>query len=80
MEIGLVHGKMAADEKHEALEAFSSGRVPVLVATTVIEVAVTCLPDHLSSDALIQPVPLMILGQGVAVHATAALNAVICDM
>jgi RecG-like helicase len=38
VKIGLVHGKMAAVEKHEALEQFQNGNAPVLVATTVVEV------------------------------------------
>lgn len=40
VKIGLVHGKMAAVEKHEALEQFQNGNAPVLVATTVVEVGV----------------------------------------
>jgi ATP-dependent DNA helicase RecG len=38
--IGLVHGKMKGAEKDAAMEAFASGRVSVLVATTVVEVGV----------------------------------------
>jgi ATP-dependent DNA helicase RecG len=38
--IGLVHGKMTPTEKDAAMEAFSSGRSKLLVATTVIEVGV----------------------------------------
>ncbi len=38
--IGLVHGRMKAAEKAEVMAAFSSGRLNVLVATTVIEVGV----------------------------------------
>ena len=37
---GLVHGKMKGPEKDAVMEAFSSGNVDVLVATTVIEVGV----------------------------------------
>ncbi|CAN5284722.1 ATP-dependent DNA helicase RecG [soil metagenome] len=40
IEIGTLHGRMAADEKDRALAEFTSGRVPVLVSTTVIEVGV----------------------------------------
>jgi ATP-dependent DNA helicase RecG len=38
--IGLVHGKMTPTEKDAAMEAFSTGRSKLLVATTVIEVGV----------------------------------------
>jgi ATP-dependent DNA helicase RecG len=40
IEIGTLHGRMAADEKDRVLADFTSGRVPVLVSTTVIEVGV----------------------------------------
>ena len=39
-QIGLVHGRMKPPEKEAVMEAFASGRVAVLVATTVIEVGV----------------------------------------
>lgn len=38
--VGLVHGKMKATDKDEAMERFASGATPVLVATTVVEVGV----------------------------------------
>ena len=38
--IGLVHGRMRAVEKAEIMDAFQSGAVRILVATTVIEVGV----------------------------------------
>jgi ATP-dependent DNA helicase RecG len=38
--VGLVHGRLPADEKAATMQAFISGRVQVLVATTVIEVGV----------------------------------------
>lgn len=38
--VGLVHGKMKAARKDEAMERFASGATPVLVATTVVEVGV----------------------------------------
>ncbi|MDP5366680.1 MAG: ATP-dependent DNA helicase RecG [Paracoccaceae bacterium] len=38
--VGLVHGQMPAGDKDAAMAAFQSGRVAVLVATTVIEVGV----------------------------------------
>jgi len=38
--VGLLHGQMSSDEKEEVMERFRSGRIQVLVATTVIEVGV----------------------------------------
>ncbi|MBW4061583.1 ATP-dependent DNA helicase RecG [Candidatus Saccharibacteria bacterium] len=38
--IGLVHGKMSADDKAEVMGAFASGELDILVATTVIEVGI----------------------------------------
>jgi ATP-dependent DNA helicase RecG len=38
--VGLLHGRMRADEKREVMDRFRSGRIDVLVATTVIEVGV----------------------------------------
>ena len=38
--VGLLHGQMSSREKSEAMEAFASGAVDVLVATTVIEVGI----------------------------------------
>ena len=38
--IGLVHGRMTGPEKDAVMAAFASGRLSVLVATTVIEVGV----------------------------------------
>lgn len=38
--VGVLHGRMAPDEKDRALADFASGRVPVLVSTTVVEVGV----------------------------------------
>jgi ATP-dependent DNA helicase RecG len=40
LKIGLVHGKMKAAEKEEAMKMFVSGETNVLVSTTVIEVGV----------------------------------------
>ncbi|HLI24430.1 MAG TPA: helicase-related protein, partial [Acidimicrobiales bacterium] len=40
VEVGLLHGQMGARDKDQVMEAFRSGRLPVLVATTVIEVGV----------------------------------------
>ena len=38
--VGVLHGRMAPEAKDEAMRAFAAGEVPVLVATTVIEVGV----------------------------------------
>jgi ATP-dependent DNA helicase RecG len=38
--VGLVHGRLKADEKQAVMAAFASGAIDVLVATTVIEVGV----------------------------------------
>jgi ATP-dependent DNA helicase RecG len=38
--VGLLHGKLSADEKESAMERFSKGETQILVATTVIEVGV----------------------------------------
>lgn len=38
--VGLVHGRMKAQEKDAVLEAFRAGELDVLIATTVIEVGV----------------------------------------
>jgi len=39
-QVGVVHGRMKGPEKDAIMEAFSAGRLGVLVATTVIEVGV----------------------------------------
>jgi ATP-dependent DNA helicase RecG len=38
--VGLLHGRLSAEEKLSAIEAFASGRTQVLVTTTVVEVGV----------------------------------------
>ncbi|MPV51218.1 DEAD/DEAH box helicase [Pseudactinotalea sp. HY160] len=38
--IGILHGRLAPEEKNRAMADFSSGTVPILVSTTVIEVGV----------------------------------------
>jgi len=38
--VGLVHGRLKADEKQAVMAAFAAGDIDVLVATTVIEVGV----------------------------------------
>ena len=40
LRIGLVHGRLKADEKAVTMAAFAAGEIDVLVATTVIEVGV----------------------------------------
>ncbi|WP_011581042.1 MULTISPECIES: ATP-dependent DNA helicase RecG [Chelativorans] len=42
--VGLVHGRMAAREKDEAMRAFKDGQTRILVGTTVVEVGVD-VPD-----------------------------------
>ena len=38
--VGLVHGRMKADERHASMQDFASGKTRLLVATTVVEVGV----------------------------------------
>lgn len=38
--IGLIHGKMRADQKNKVMSDFSEGRIQVLISTTVVEVGV----------------------------------------
>ena len=40
IEIGMLHGQMDAEEKDRAMADFTSGKTPLLVSTTVIEVGV----------------------------------------
>jgi ATP-dependent DNA helicase RecG len=40
LRIGVLHGRLPADEKDAAMRAFAAGRLDVLVATTVVEVGV----------------------------------------
>jgi ATP-dependent DNA helicase RecG len=40
LRVGLVHGRLKADEKQAVMAAFAAGDIDVLVATTVIEVGV----------------------------------------
>ncbi|MFT3945212.1 MAG: ATP-dependent DNA helicase RecG [Ancrocorticia sp.] len=40
VEVGIMHGRLKPEEKAAAMEAFASGKAPVLVSTTVIEVGV----------------------------------------
>ncbi|HKQ96297.1 MAG TPA: ATP-dependent DNA helicase RecG, partial [Candidatus Polarisedimenticolia bacterium] len=38
--VGLLHGRLKADERDEVMGGFVSGRLPILVATTIIEVGI----------------------------------------
>src|SRR5574344_3170625 len=40
MKVGLVHGKMKADEKQAVMQQFKDNQLQLLIATTVIEVGV----------------------------------------
>jgi ATP-dependent DNA helicase RecG len=40
LRLGLLHGRLAPDEKERAMSAFAAGETDVLVATTVVEVGV----------------------------------------
>jgi ATP-dependent DNA helicase RecG len=40
LSVGLLHGRLPSDEKASTMNAFSKGRIQLLVATTVIEVGV----------------------------------------
>jgi len=40
LQIGLVHGRMKAEEREATMRAFRDGEIPVLVATSVIEVGI----------------------------------------
>jgi ATP-dependent DNA helicase RecG len=40
LEVGLVHGRLKADERDETMRRFRAGQIQVLVATTVIEVGI----------------------------------------
>jgi ATP-dependent DNA helicase RecG len=40
LKVGLIHGKLKADEKNRVMEQFVNGKIDILVATTVIEVGV----------------------------------------
>jgi ATP-dependent DNA helicase RecG len=40
LRIGVLHGRLPADEKDDVMRSFAAGRLDVLVATTVIEVGV----------------------------------------
>jgi len=39
-QVSLLHGKLTSEEKEEALNLFASGKKPILISTTVIEVGI----------------------------------------
>jgi ATP-dependent DNA helicase RecG len=41
--VGLVHGRLSAEEKQQAMDDFRTGKISLLVATTVIEVGIDIL-------------------------------------
>ncbi|HEV7632281.1 MAG TPA: helicase-related protein, partial [Steroidobacteraceae bacterium] len=40
LQVGIVHGRMSAKQKDQAMQKFKAGKIHLLVATTVIEVGV----------------------------------------
>ncbi|MCZ6560950.1 MAG: ATP-dependent DNA helicase RecG [Gammaproteobacteria bacterium] len=40
LSLGLVHGRMKSKDKHRVMQAFKSGEIDLLIATTVVEVGV----------------------------------------
>jgi ATP-dependent DNA helicase RecG len=40
LRVGLLHGRMRSEEKDQVMEQFRSGKIQILVATTVVEVGV----------------------------------------
>src|SRR5579864_9720583 len=40
LRVGLLHGRMSAEEKEQAMHRFKAGEIDLLVSTTVIEVGV----------------------------------------
>ena len=46
MNVGLIHGKLSEQEKHDVMESFVNSRINLLVATTVIEVGVDVPERH----------------------------------
>ena len=53
-QMGLLHGRLNADEKAAALEAFADGRTPVLIATSVVEVTANWILHVYSSSCLLR--------------------------
>ena len=46
LKVGLLHGRLSAEEKAEIMAAFAANRIDILVATTVIEVGVDVPNKH----------------------------------
>jgi len=53
LKLGLLHGRMSADEKDRIMGRFKSGELHILVATTVIEVGV----DVPNASAMVMNTP-----------------------
>jgi ATP-dependent DNA helicase RecG len=47
LRLGLIHGRMKADEKEEVMSSFQGGNIDVLISTTVIEVGVNVVNANL---------------------------------
>ena len=56
LRIGVLHGRLPADEKDAVMRAFAAGELDVLVATTVIEVGVDVPERHRDDRAGRRPV------------------------
>ncbi len=56
LRLGMLHGRLAADEKDAVMRAFAAGEIDVLVATTVIEVGVDVPERHRDDRAGRRPV------------------------
>src|SRR5699024_12011035 len=48
LRLGLLHGRLSAEEKETVMTAFRDGAIDVLVCTTVIEVGVDRSEEHTS--------------------------------
>ena len=40
LKVGLIHGRMSAEEKEEVMEAFRAGKITILVSTVVVEIGI----------------------------------------
>ena len=70
---GLLHGRLSAEEKADALAAFAAGRTNVLIATTVVEVSGT-----LQSTACSVPVQALVLPRALVGQERPSLGADMC--